>query len=58
MFESSFTKVTIPSAAASTGVLLGTIKSIAFLSLPMWDGDEVLSIRNNDPFGTGSMYLL
>lgn len=36
--------MTIPSAAARTGVFCGEIKSIAFLRDKIWAGDKVLSI--------------
>ena len=47
------TKVTLPSAAARTGVFCGAIKSTAFLSLPKCAGDEVLSISCSKSFGSG-----
>ncbi|MGB8133125.1 MAG: hypothetical protein WCE99_02930, partial [Nitrososphaeraceae archaeon] len=52
--ESSLIWVTIPLAAASTGVSSGTIKSIAYLSFPVCAGDEVLSMRPRFTFGTGN----
>ena len=39
--ESSLTYVTVPSAAARTGVFCGTIKSAPFLRMPSWDGDNI-----------------
>jgi hypothetical protein len=52
--ESSLTDVTIPSAAARTGVFSLTMRSTAFLSFPICAGEDVLSILCNAFFGTGS----
>ncbi len=55
MLESSLTYVTMPAAAASPGVFSGTMKSIAFLRLPVRAGEDVLSTLSSKFSGTGNL---